>query len=281
MINPTQIILVLTGICILGLTSCSKKEIMEIDNESQSVVDNAIADQEFMALVPSVYQSALATKGTGAQNASFTPSCDSLAYVSGDTISFIPNPVYSVDFSNTSCSLLAADGKKRSGKIQVRLTGKIKIPGSQMILKFTNYTASGISYSCDSLVMINKGSGTDNTSFNVQLVKGVCKTDSFLIKYEFDRTVSYFPKGDPAGTDAVTYIFGQSSGTNRQGVDFSTNVAQETSLVKHKTCPYIDKGIMELTPKGFKQRKVDFGNGICDDEATFTVNENTVAFRLK
>jgi hypothetical protein len=38
---------------------------------------------------------------------------------------------------------------------------------------------------------------------------------------------------------------------------------------------------MELTPAGFKKRSVDFGNGSCDDLATFTVNENTVTFKLK
>jgi hypothetical protein len=38
---------------------------------------------------------------------------------------------------------------------------------------------------------------------------------------------------------------------------------------------------MELTPDGFKTRTVDYGNGVCDDNATFTVNGSTVAFKLK
>jgi len=254
---------------------------MEVDNETQSVVDYAIADQEFAAIIPAVYQSLLVTKGTGAQTGFPLLSCDTLTYLSGDTTDFDPNPVYSLNVSNTSCSLIIPDGKVRAGKITIRLTGKIRMPGSQMVLKLYDYGASGISYSCDSLVLSTRESVASYASFGVKLVNGLCKTGPYSIKYKFDRIFTVYPAGDAAGSDAVVYMYGDGSGTNRQGKNFSTNTVQGTSLVKHKTCKYIDKGIMELTPEGFKTRMINFGDGNCDDEATFTVNENTVAFKLK
>ncbi len=253
---------------------------MEVDNETQSVVDYAIADQEFTAIVPAIYQSARFTKGTGVQNTFSLSSCDTLTYVSGDTTDFIPNPIYTLH-ANGACSLVMPDGKSRSGKITVRLTGRVRVPGSQMILKLNDYAASGINYGCDSLVVTTKESTASYAIFGIKLVNGICKTNLYSIKYKFERTFTIYPAGDFVSADAVTYVYGDASGTNRQGKNFSTNTAQGTSLVKHKTCQYFDKGTMELTPEGFKTRTINFGDGNCDDEATFTVNENTVAFKLK
>jgi hypothetical protein len=40
-------------------------------------------------------------------------------------------------------------------------------------------------------------------------------------------------------------------------------------------------GTVDVTPDGFKTRTVDFGNGACDDDATYTVNGQTISFKLK
>ncbi len=134
-----------------------------------------------------------------------------------------------------------------------------------------DYTAGGINYSCDSLVITTKESTTSYATFDIKLMNGACKTGTSTINYKFDRTFTVYPNGDAIGGDAVTYVYGTASGTNRQGTNFSTTVSQGTSLVKFKTCQYITKGTMELTPEGFKPRTINFGDGKCDDEATFTV----------
>ena len=256
---------------------------MEVDNETQSVVDYAIADQEFMAIVPAVYQGALITYGTGAQSGPNVLGCDTLAFYSGtrDTSDFSSNPVYIFNPSAQNCALTMPDGKVRSGSVRVRLTGKVRIPESRMIFKLNNYIAGGIQYFCDSMIVTTKESTPQYAIFNVKLVNGVCKTSGYSISYRFDRTFIVYPKGDANGSGAVMYIHGSASGTNRHGTNFSTTVSPGFMLTKHKTCSYIDRGAMELTPEGFKIRTIDFGNGNCDDQATFTVNENTVAFKLK
>ena len=249
---------------------------MEVDNETQSVVDYAIADQEFMALIPAVYQGALHTYAAGAQSGTYTTSCDSLVFVNGkqDSAVYVFNP------SGQTCSLAMPDGKIRTGKVSVRLNGKIKSTGSKITLKLIEYAADGISYSCDSIVLITKESTATYATFGVKLVNGSCKTGDYTIKYKFDRTFLVYPQGDN-NSESVAYIYGEASGTNRQGTNFSTQILQDKPLVKHKTCRYIGRGIMELTPEGFKTRTINFGEGACDDEATFTVKENTVAFKLK
>lgn len=271
-----KLVLVYSSMFSLFLTACEKKETMEVDNETQSVVDYALADQEMMCVLPAVYQHMAKTPGAGAEaNASYA--CEPFTYVSGDTVTFKPNPVYSLDLSKTICSL--PDGKSRSGKIYLRLTGKYRIAGSTSIIKFENYTASGLTYSCDSMVAVNKGSNTSYYSFGLKVANGACAGPSFRISYSCDKTMAVFPMGDASATGPMASNYGFVQGVNRQGLPFSVNIT--TDIVKHNNCAYFEQGKMSIIPQGFKERSVDFGNGNCDDQAIFAVNENTVAFKLK
>jgi hypothetical protein len=279
-----QIGLVFSFVLAIGILGCRKKETIQIDNETQSAVDNAIADQEFSSLAPTVNNHAINTKGTGTTG-KFASPCDILTQVSGDTLAlgtsnYSAYPVYTLDVS--TCSLTMPDGKAaRTGTLTITLTDKIKNPNAKMILKLSNYKTGAIGYSCDSMVITTIASNTLYTSFNVKLINGICQSPNWTIKYSSDRTITHYVKGNPSGSDPVTQLFGTANGTNRAGLNFSVNIPSGSPLVKHKSCQYIDRGILELTPDGYKTRTIDFGNGVCDDDATFTVQGNTIAFKLK
>lgn len=268
---------------IILFTTCKKKETQQVDNESQSVVDNAVADQEYMAVVPTTQQLAIKTKGTGAQGRELA-ACDTLTRISGDTLFGTTghvDPTYTTNVGSSNCNLIMPDGKLRSGFLSIRFTNKLRIAGAKMIIKMNTYKASGIQYACDSMVVTTVTSTPLYTTFNVKLVNGICSTQAWAIKYSLDRTITNYFNGNPSGTEPYTSIFGTASGVNRSGRAFSVNIPSLNPLIKHRNCQYIDKGIMELTPDGFTTRTVDFGFGSCDDDATYSVNGNTVAFKLK
>ncbi len=289
-----QTIKILLTVCCLSsmiFFGCKKKENEEIDNETQSAVDNAVADQEYAAVVPTTNSHAINTKGTGSSGRSAIVPCDSLTLIQGTvtalgTTNYSAYPVYTLDVSG-GCPLTMPDGKIRSGSLKIRLTDKIRNPGAKMIIYMLNYKTGLIGYACDSIVVTTLSSDTvtRRTSFNVKLVNGVCTNTAastpWVIKYSSDRTFTTYSQGNPLGTGAVTEVFGTASGTNRAGRTFAVNIPSASPLIKHKSCQYVDKGVMELTPDGFKARIIDYGNGSCDDDATFTVNGNTVAFKLK
>lgn len=286
----------LSCIALLVVSGCRKKETVEVDNETQSAVDNAVADQEYAGIVPTVNNHAINTKGAGANGGKMAAApCDALnwlnqsgpygGYPQADTSltpsnKYVKETIYELDLS-TTCPQSFADNKVRSGKWNIRITGPLKFAGNQMILKLINHKASGISYSCDSMIVTTVETNTLYTKYNVKLVNGVCQTASWNIKYKSDRTFTVYFKGKPSGSDPVTEIYGTAEGTNRQGRTFTVNIPSSSPIVKHKSCQYIDKGILELIPKDFAARTIDFGNGNCDDDATFTVNGNTVGFKLK
>ncbi|MBL7912082.1 MAG: hypothetical protein JNJ41_13570 [Bacteroidia bacterium] len=286
-----KIVLVLSCVTSLFFVGCHKKETVEVDNETQSSVDNAVADQEYMMIVPATNGHAINTKGTGSNNGRLMspPACDTLTWLNRTTADttlnannkYLVPPVYELNLLPVACPASFTDGKVRTGKWNIRITGPLKLVGSQMILKLINHKASGIGYSCDSMVVTTLATTSISSTFNIKLINGVCSSPNWTIKYSFDRTFTNYGKGNPSGTDPVVEVFGTANGVNRVGKAFSVNIPQASPLIKHKQCQYIDKGILELTPEGFKTRTVDFGNGTCDDDATFTVNGSTVAFKLK
>lgn len=288
-----KIVLVLSCVTSLFFVGCRKKETTEVDNETQSAVDNAVADQEYMSIVPATNAHAINTKGTGATNGRLMspPACDTLiwltrsATLATDTALDV-NGKFNVP-QRFELNLLSAcpssftDGKIRSGKWLIKITGPLKNAGSQMIMKLLNHKASGIGYACDSLVVTTVASSTAGSTYNIKLINGVCSSPNWTIKYSFNRTITNYVKGKPVNTDPVVEVYGTANGINRTGKAFTVDIPAGSPMVKHKSCEFVDKGILNLTPEGFKTRIVDFGNGACDDDATFTVNGSTVAFKLK
>jgi hypothetical protein len=290
-----KLIFPVVALAVMSLTSCHKKETVEVDNETQSVVDNAVAEQEFMAMVPATNGVAINTKGTGAdKNKSMMPlsPCDSLHLVSGDTnwtmAGHVP-PTYTMNFNSTgagSCTPIP-DGKIRQGILSIRLHGRVKLPNSFMVIKMLNYKAANsdpnklITYSCDSMVVTTNSNNpvTGIRQFNIKIIGGKCVGNGWTTLYSTDRYIKINMNNDDIS------IWGNASGTNRLNRTFTVDVPVGQPLTKHKNCQFISSGILNLTPNGFKTRTVDYASGTggdaCDDDATFSVNGNTVAFKLK
>src|SRR3954471_24283572 len=93
---------------------CSKKETMEVDSESQSIVDYTFAEQEYMSLVSAVFRHATQTSSTGLSE-NYPGKCSPLHYESGDTVSYFSSPRFFIDAASISCSL--PDGRARKGKL--------------------------------------------------------------------------------------------------------------------------------------------------------------------
>lgn len=281
------------GLCSSALlfAACNKKETVEVDNETQSAVDNAIADQEYMAVMPTVQSHAINTKGTGAQGSKGYSRCDTLTLIAGDTLWGSPghiDPTYTMNISNAACSMTMPDGRFRQGILWVHLTDPVRTVGSRMIIKMLNYRAGLVSYKCDSMVVTTVALSRDVQKFNIKLVNGVCQNNNWTITYALDRDITFYPNGTGNNPDAVTHIAGTASGVNRQSRKFSVYIPAATPLVKYRSCEYISSGVMELTPEGYATRTIDYGysispapSGGCDEDASFAVNGNTVAFKLK
>jgi hypothetical protein len=267
------------------LNSCAKDD-KEVDTETQSVVDNAICERQFMAVVPIVY-----TKGINeAGIKKIATTCETFTIlgaigsgtpnVIADTVvdanGFYQNgPVtFQVDYGTSGC--VGADGVLRTGKINITAEKRwSQLSNTTVTVDLVSFNANSINYS--GKIKINK---PDSVTYTLEVINGRCTNGTWNIDYIGTKTikqiVGYSTKADES--DDVISITGSSSGKNREGRKFTTNITG--SLIKKSNCKHISSGTVDVTPDGFKTRTVDFGNGSCDDDATYTVNGQTISFKL-
>jgi hypothetical protein len=253
--------------------SCKKKT--EVDNETQSVVDNAICEQQFMSIQPIVSDKSISSKGVKRTNA-----CESFTIL-GDTLDANDDKIYDngpvsfeIDYGTTGC--IGSDGVYRTGKIKFSTAKRWSVYNNQVTVDLIGYKANTVSYSGQ--IKITR---PDSLTITTEVINGHCTDGNWNIDYACTKTMKqiagYSTKGDISDDE---YSFtGSSNGKNREGRTFTTTITN--ALIKKMSCKYISSGTLELTPDGFKTRSMDFGSGTCDDDATFTVNGQTVAFKLK
>ena len=260
--------------------SCKKKT-NEVDSETQSVVDNSICEQEFMQIQPTTNNMAIKTKGTGAQRlAGVTGGCDSLTYLGGDlTYANTADPPR-YQFIYNTCSAANVDGVVRTGTILVTFVGKPKLVNSKTIIKLLGYNVNGtINYKCDSIVVTTLSDTLNPVkSFNVKVVKGLCVGNGWQVEYECDKTIAVNTNSTIILSDDVTTVNGTANGVNRNGKKFTVTT---NNIIKAAICKWISKGTVDVTPEGLSTRTVDFGDGTCDADATYTVNGQTIKFVMK
>ena len=267
-------ILVVSSIILLN--SCKKKT--EVDNESQSVVDNALCEQQFMAIQPVVNEKGITENGIK----KMALSCETFSIISGDTTDAAPTdgvydlgPVtFQIDYGTIGC--IGTDGVYRTGKINVTTAKKWSKYNNLVTVDLVGFKANTISYSGQ--IKITR---SDSVTLTVEVLNGVCSNGTWNIEYAGSKTMKQIAgfSTKTISVDDDFSIVGSSSGKNRDGRNYSATITN--AIIKKTSCKFITSGTLVLTPDGFKPRTVDFGNGACDDDATYTVNDQTIAFKLK
>ncbi len=267
--------------------SC-KKDKKEVDNETQTVSDNALCEQEFMRIGPSISERAVSTpgvkKGVVKDIFSVFSTCasdsltgDTAGYAAGAFTNLTNLPTLTLDWGANGCN--DVDNVNRKGKLSATFTKPYDVVGSVITIVPTSYSVNGVAYT--GTIRITKLAGGNNPSFRTEVINGNCTNGSFSIDWSCDKTTTYTAgyatQSDP--NDDVISITGGSSGKNREGRSFTVSI--KSALEKMANCKFISKGTMDITPDGLKTRTVDFGNGTCDATGTFTVGGNTFTFTMQ
>ncbi|HEY1037961.1 MAG TPA: hypothetical protein VGF30_01070 [Bacteroidia bacterium] len=261
-----------------------KKDKKEVDNETQTVADNALCEQEFMRMGPAVSERAVSTPGVKKVLPGFFTTfstCASDSLTGSTSVDANGNfytdsiPTLTLDWG-TGC--VDVDGVSRSGKLSTTFTKPFSKIGSVMTITPIDYKVGNVIYS--GVIQVTRLDTGEFSSFRTQVINGHCKTANWDIDWITDKTIRY-TAGYNTSTpdDDVIEISGTSSGKNRESRSFSVTV--KTPLQKKANCKFISKGSVEIIPDGLKARTVDFGNGDCDNIGTFTVSGNTFTFTMQ
>jgi hypothetical protein len=249
------------------LNSCKKEE---PDTDTQSAVDNNVCEGEFTSRMHVINSFGIKEQGI---KSSMSFGLDTVII---DTI----NRRITLDFGTGSIDSI--DGKIRSGQIIAKFDRPWLQVGANLTIKLVNYfvknsaTAAAVQYACDSITVTR----STLTSFSNKIIGGKCIAPSWNLEWAATRTVTQTAGASTPLTDLddVYSITGESNGKNRNGKTFTVNIT--SPIVKRAICPWIESGIVELTPEGLATRTVDYGPGTCDSQGTLTINGNTFQFNM-
>lgn len=258
------------------VVACKKENLL--NSEDPSVASSAIstsanddntADAAFMDLKEVTDQTGIEATVKGIDSTKYP--CAKIT-TTVDTI--LKTLTATVDFGSENCE--CKDGKKRRGKIQVKITGNKNTVGSSIVYTTMDYFVNDNGVSGTKTLTV-----VGDHSFRIVVVNGkVTKADGGIITWNTDRTRTMTAgKDTPDFTDDVFEITGTTSGINAAGNAYKFTTI--SPLVKAIGCNWIKSGKLKIERAGKLDATVDYGDGTCDDQGTVTIANTTKAITLK
>lgn len=262
--KPTKRIafIALTLFITFAYSGCKKND-REDDKETTSSRDNAIAENAFAGVFKSIGEF---TDSTSLLRIS---SCASYTVDSVGTTSW-PKTL-TINFGSTNC--MGSDGNLRRGTIIASFTGRYRDSLTVISISLIGYYHNNNLVQVGTHTITNNGhNAAGNLSYSINVQNASITNSNGTIAWNSTRTREWIA-GESTTTnpsDDVYSITGSATGTGVNGNTF--NVTINSPLIVALNCPYIEQGILALSPQNLSTRYVDFGNGACDNEATVTIN---------
>ena len=281
MSNNWKISWAILGISFLGLSAC-KKDKEEIDKDTTSAVEYAMADAAFsdvQSISDEAYDGSIDTYRSGSGEKVYT----TCATVTFDTLTS-PKSL-TIGFGTTDC--LCGDGNYRRGNIIVTWTGPYRDSGSVRTITFDNYFVN-FNQLLGTKTVTNNGRNTNgNLSYSISVNGSIVWDPQYFGgggtgTYTSSRTREWIA-GENTLTwlDDVYLISGTASGTTHLGNSYS--MATTEALKKEIGFRHFTDGVLEFTPAGKYTRSIDYGyvSGGRDALAQVTINGYTFNIQLK
>ncbi len=258
---------------IILFTSCRKKETESYENtlSDDSYASSTYDDVKTIADEAAKNGSVTSYKTDGTEETLAGP----CANVTVDTANSLKT--VTVDFGTSNCTCV--DGRNRRGKIIITFTGKYRDQGTVITHTFDNYFVD------DNQVMgTKKVTNIGNYTYTVEVNGTIIKANNGgTITWTSTRTRTWTQGYNTLLIgDDVYEVTGSSSGTNAQGKNFTKTIL--TPLVRKMAVGCrrnFVQGTMEIVVAGGRTRKVDYGDGTCDDLATVTIGNRTRTIILR
>ena len=233
-----------------------------IDNESNKVEDvvNSVALSQGINLSPKLEGGFI----------SLLPAC---ATVTVDTLAMPHSMV--VDFGSSPCLCDQWDNRYRQGVVTVTWTGGYKDPGTVINYTTTNYYRGDSPDQMDQInftkTVTNEGlNDKGNLHYHIVTNGSMTTFDGLTSNWTADKEKEWLQgtSTPDRGDDLFAYT-GTMSGTNLNGVAYTGTIVNP--LMKD-ACDWYVSGTVEIVRANLPNVTLNYGDGICDDQATITVN---------
>jgi hypothetical protein len=260
--------------------SCNDENRLTL-KDSQDIAEDALTDSYFedaddmssLALQSDAATSGGATAASTRQiSVSDTRFCAGVVVnitMSPNSTPTVPVGTITIDFG-AGCT--DPRGNVRTGLITISFTGRRFQPGSTVVWTTTDYTVNGVQLEGTRTLTNISGSTEESPKFQIELENGKATfPDGSVATREASFTRTWIRAASPVNDELR--LDGNAAGTNRNGVAY-TMVIQET-LVFKRGCGFPVSGVKIYTKEG-KQITIDYGDGSCDRQVTYTVGDQTI-----
>lgn len=184
-----------------------------------------------------------------------------------DTNGGFPKTI-TVDFGTAGCT--TPNGITRKGKVIITVSNKFHIPGSSVVVTHENYFVNDNKVE-GTFTMTNITTDSATPSWSRTVVGGrITNPDGKYFTFDSvrkQRMIAGVATPLIIADDVFEIYEGTQNISRSNGTYLNSNI--KTALLKKNTCPFVSKGSVYL--KGTKlDGTLDFGNGDCDNQATFT-----------
>jgi hypothetical protein len=258
----------------LGITTLVACKKAKLNKQTTSFADDATAQAAFKDM-GRVMEEVVDDDGNGTNRTA--------AYSFGNCATVTISPAWAdstfpktivVDFGTSNCT--DNYGVKRRGKLIATVTDRYRNPGCKITINPQSYYVNDYKVE-GTKIITNKGRNSNgNLEFSNEVNNGkVTNTNGETITWNSTRTNEWIAGENTFFNicDDVYSVTGYGNGVNREGRSYTVTITEP--LIKSVCCRWISKGKLELAPDGLKTRKVDFGDGTCDNKATVEIGNRT------
>lgn len=187
--------------------------------------------------------------------------------------------VITIDYGNGCTGFY---GNTRAGMIKIVLEGRYMELNSVRTITLIDYHINDIHVEGTKTVTNNGLNGNHNLSFSIELTGGKITTPGgIVITREFSHTREWVQGSKTPHNiwDDVYFISGSASGTTFRGDAYSRTITNPLEWAA--SCRFLKSGTIVIEVEGKLPITIDYGNGMCDAEATLTRDGNTRTIILK
>ncbi|MBC5774429.1 hypothetical protein H8S95_10180 [Pontibacter sp. KCTC 32443] len=260
---------------LLSFTACQKTE-DEIETvDTETVESETLAEMEFNTMGDFVEEAgneeALLNGRVAATSEAF-PACATRTF-NAETRTL------TIDFGTTNC--VCRDGRSRRGKIVAVFEGQRHTAGSSVTITLQDYYVNDMHFT-----------GTKTKTYvnanemNVVVRDARIVTPKGNLEWSAVRVVERIAGTDTRLlTDDIYQITGRSTGLNRRGIKFNTEIEQPLKLVMAQTCVRnFVAGLVRTTTENGHTMVLDYdpiGGEPCDKIAELTINNRSRRIELR
>lgn len=187
---------------------------------------------------------------------------------------------YHIHFGSDQCE--DEDERSRKGKLSFTFNGSITEEGTIITITPDNYMLNDYELQGE-VTVTNEGANSEgNIEFEISAPATtiVAPLNDYTVQCQSVHTRTWTNGAQSNFVEDDEYLI-NGSGNGLDRTEKSFTFAIDEALSTNIICNHFQSGVTNVTPSGALTRRIDYGDGSCDDQAKITVNNRDYSIDIE